>query len=142
MKVCFPVIENEGLSSRIYGHFASAPQFVLVDTETEETSAIPNHDKSAPEAGCNPFKALSGSQLDGVVVGGVGDNLLELLNMIGFRVYEAQSESVRENVELFVKQELPEVKKQGSAEAGRCGGEDGSNGCDHSHDDVDFETTH
>lgn len=142
MKVCFPVIKDEGLSSCIYGHFASAPQFVLVDTDTGETSAIPNHDKTDPEAGCNPFKALSGSRLDGVVVGGVGDNLLEMLNMMGFRVFEAQSESVRENVELFGKQELPEVKKQFSVEAGRCGGEEGSHQCSHSHDDVDLETAH
>ncbi len=135
MKVCFPVIEDEGMESRIYGHFASAPHFLLVDTETEATSAVPNQDRSAPEAGCNPFKALAGSELDGVVVGGIGDNLLELLNMMGFMVYEAQSESVRENAELFGRQELPEVKKQCSAEAGRCG--DGSGGCDHSHDDLD-----
>jgi len=137
MKVCFPVIKDEGFASKIYGHFASAPQFMLVDTETTEASAIPNHDMSDPEAGCNPFKALAGRQLDGVIVGGVGDNLLELLNMMGFRVYEAQSESVRENVELFVKQELPEVTKQGSVEAGRCGGEEAGGGCNHSHDDLD-----
>ncbi len=139
MKVCFPVIKDEGMASSIYGHFASAPQFVLVDTETEETTAVHNHDKDAPEAGCNPFKALSGSQLDGVIVGGIGDNLLELLNMMGFRVYEAQSESVRENVELFGRQELPELKKQGSVDAGRCGGAEGSHQCSHSHDDVEFD---
>jgi len=139
MRVCFPVIKDEGMASTIYGHFASAPQFMLVDTETEETSAIPNHDASAPEAGCNPFRALAGSQLDGVIVGGVGDNLLELLNMMGLRVYEAQSESVRENVELFGNRELPELKKQGSVEAGRCdGGEDGHQ-CSHSHDDAEID---
>lgn len=139
MRVCFPVIKNEGMTSRIYGHFASAPQFVLVDTETEEISAIQNHDESAPESGCNPFKALSGSQLDGVIVGGIGDNFLELLNMMGFRVYEAQSESVRENVELFARQELTEMKKQFSVDAGRCGGEEGNHQCSHTHDDVEFD---
>jgi len=139
MKVCFPVIKDEGMASRIFGHFASAPQFMLVDTETEETTSVHNHDKAAPEAGCNPFKALSGSQLDGVIVGGVGDNLLELLNMMGFRVYEAQSDSVRENVELFGRQELPELKKQGSVDAGRCDGEEGGHQCGHSHDEEEFD---
>ena len=137
MKVCFPVVKDEGLTSQIYGHFASAPQFMLVDTETKESSAIPNHDKSNPEAGCNPFKALVGRQLDGVVVGGIGDNLLAMLNMLGFSVYEAHSESVWGNVELFDRQELQDVKQQFSAEAGRCEDEDGSGGCDHSHDDLD-----
>jgi predicted Fe-Mo cluster-binding NifX family protein len=135
MKVCFPVIADQGLQSTIYGHFASAPLFLEVDTDTGQASSIPNCDKSNPEAGCNPFKALTGRQLDGVIVGGVGDNLLDMLNMMGFRVYEAQTESIVENVELFGKQELPEIKKQNSAEAGRCAGVSGEHGCNHSHDD-------
>jgi predicted Fe-Mo cluster-binding NifX family protein len=138
MKVCFPVLKDDGLQSTMYGHFASAPLFLEVDTDTGQASAIPNCDKFNPDAGCDPFKALAGRQLDGVVVGGLGDNLLEMLNMMGFRVYEAQTESVEENVELFGKQELPEMEKQNSAEAGRCGDESGESSCgDHSHDDED-----
>ena len=33
MKVCFPVEKNEGINSVVYGHFGSAPAFVMVDTE-------------------------------------------------------------------------------------------------------------
>ena len=139
MKVCFPVIADQGLQSTIYGHFASAPLFLEVDTDTGQASAIPNCDKYNPGAGCNPFKALTGRQLDGVIAGGVGDNLLEMLNMMGFRVFEAQTESVEENVELFGKQELPELQKQFSEEAGKCDGtsceQDCSLGCNHSHGD-------
>ena len=136
MKVCFPVIADQGLQSTIYGHFASAPLFLEVDTDTGQASAIPNCDKFNPDSGCDPFKALAGRQLDGVVVGGLGDNLLDMLNMMGFRVYEAQTESVEENVELFGRQELPELEKQNSAEAGRCDGGCGESSCgDHSHND-------
>jgi len=139
MKVCFPVIADQGLQSTIYGHFASAPLFLEVDTDTGQASAIANCDTHNPEAGCDPFRALAGRQLDGVIVGGVGDNLLEMLNMMGFRVYEAQTESVQENIELFGKQELPELQKQNSAEAGRCDGVSGEQGCnhDHHHEDED-----
>ena len=135
MKVCFPVIADQGLQSTIYGHFASAPLFLEVDTDTGHASAIPNCDKFNPDAGCDPFKALAGRQLDGVVVGGLGDNLLDMLNMMGFRVYEAQTESVEENVELFGRQALPELEKLNSAEAGRCDGVSGEHSCTHSHDD-------
>ena len=137
MRVCFPVLTDQGLQSTIYGHFTSAPLFLEVDTDTGETSVIANCDKHHPDAGCNPFRALTGRQLDGVIVGGVGDNLLELLNMMGFRVYEAQTASVEENVELFGKQELPELQKQNSVEAGRCAGIDGGHACSHSHDDAE-----
>ena len=135
MKVCFPVIADQGLQSTIYGHFASAPLFLEVDTDTGHASAIPNCDKFNPDAGCDPFKALAGRQLDGVVVGGLGDNLLDMLNMMGFRVYEAQTESVEENVDLFGKQALPELEKLNSVEAGRCDGVSGEHSCTHSHDD-------
>ncbi len=38
MKICFPVQENEGLGSRVYNHFGSAPMFIVVDTETDNVS--------------------------------------------------------------------------------------------------------
>lgn len=142
MKVCFPVIADQGLQSTLYGHFASAPLFLEIDTDSGQTSAIPNCDALNPDAGCNPFKALAGRQLDGVVVSGLGDNLLDLLNMMGFRVFEAQTESVQENIVLFGKQELPEVEKQNSAEAGRCGDESGDTGCDHNHEEEEEEEEH
>lgn len=140
MKVCFPVIANQGLQSTIYGHFASAPLFLEVDTETNEVTSIPNCDQSAPDAGSNPFKALTGRQLDGVIVGGVGDGMLQLLNMMGFRVFEAETESLKKNIELFANNALLEVEMKNSAEEGKCGGDDDSDGCNHSHshdDDCD-----
>jgi len=135
MKVCFPVLKDDGLQSTIYGHFASAPLFLEVDTDTGEVSSIPNCDRSDPDAGCNPFKALAGRSLDGVVVGGVGDGLLEMLNMMGFRVFEAQTENLQENVELFGNNALPELEVQNSAEAGRCAGVEDNHQCSHSHGD-------
>ena len=33
MKVCFAVEINHGIESAIYGHFGSAPHFVMVDTD-------------------------------------------------------------------------------------------------------------
>jgi len=44
MKICFPVEENKGLESAVYGHFGSAPGFVTFDTETEEAGFINNRD--------------------------------------------------------------------------------------------------
>jgi predicted Fe-Mo cluster-binding NifX family protein len=139
MKVCFPVVKDAGLQSPVYGHFTSAPFFLEVDADTGETSAIANCDASAPEAGCNPFKALANRRLDGVIVEGVGDGMLEMLNMLGYRVYEARTASIQENIDLFLRQELPEAQKMNSAEAGRCGDASEESGCDHSHDDEDHD---
>ncbi|MHC1698621.1 MAG: NifB/NifX family molybdenum-iron cluster-binding protein [Geobacteraceae bacterium] len=134
MKVCFPVIANQGLQSTIYGHFASAPLFLEVDADTGEVSSIPNCDRSDPDAGSNPFKALLGRQLDGVIVSGVGDGMLQILNMMGFRVFEAETESLQMNVELFKKNELPEVVVQNSEGAGNCADVEVGHQCSHTHD--------
>ena len=45
MKVCFPVSENQGLSSQVFNHFGSAPEFVVVDIITSEFQSISNSDK-------------------------------------------------------------------------------------------------
>ncbi len=132
MKICFPTATCEGIDGAIFGHFGSAPHFVIVDTETEETESVDNCDSFAPHDGCNPFKALFHRELDGVVVSGLGDSMLDMLNMGGFRVYQAESESIRENVELFKQNALYELQKQFSAEAGTCSGEDAEHGCSHS----------
>lgn len=139
MKVCFPVVKDAGLQSPMYGHFTSAPFFLEVDTDTGESSAIANCDTSAPEGGCNPYKALANRRLDGVIVVGVGDGGLDMLNMMGYRVFEAQTMSIKKNIDLFLKQELPEARKMNSAEAGRCGDASEESGCDHSHDDEDHD---
>ncbi len=136
MKVGFPVAQDAGLDSAIYGHFASAPLFLVVDTETEELSRFSNCDPLAPESGCNALKAVCGRRLDAMVVGGIGDGFLKILNECGIEVFQAESAGVSENVGRFKDQQLLKVVMLNSAAAGRCNdGEETSHGCDHSHDD-------
>jgi len=128
MKLCFPVIIDEGLNSRIYGHFSSAPMFVVVDTDTRQTTAIANCDRDNPYGGCSPFMALRAQKIDGIVVDGISDDALRTMNMAGFRVYEAQSSTVLENIELFMEKTFPELLVQNSHLEGTCSGKDA---CDH-----------
>lgn len=135
MKVCFPVADDNGLESTLYGHFASAPLFLVFDTDTRQSSIIRNCDEKNPYAGCNPFSALNGRQLDGIVVSGIGDEALRIMNFCGFRVFEAQSESIPENVALFEQSSLCESIKRDSHLEGRCSDDDGTpHTCNHSHD--------
>lgn len=136
MKVGFPVAQDAGVESRLYGHLASTPLFVVVDTDSKETAGFANCDPLAPEAGCNALKAICSRSLDAMVVGGIGDGFLRILNGCGIEVFQAESASVRENLTLFKEQQLAKVEMLNSAAAGRCNdGEDSSHGCNHSHDD-------
>ena len=126
MKVCFPVVENQGLESQIYGHFGSAPEFVVVDIVTSEVTAINNSDQIHQHGACNPVAGLGGHQVDAVVVGGIGGGALYKLNAAGIRAFQAREGTVAENVALFRSNELPEYMPGHT-----CGGHSHSDGCSH-----------
>jgi len=133
MNICFPVVADRGLDSEIYGHFASAPLFLVVDTVSGRSSAVVNCDPENPYGGCNPFSALHRQQLDAIIVGGIGDDALRTMNFCGFKVYQAHTPAVSDNLEQFDQNILPEMVLQESHLEGRCStGESGCN-CSHHH---------
>ena len=87
MKVAIPVAEYRGLESLVYGHFGSAPIFVLVDSETMSVEALGNQDQAHVHGQCSPVKALAGARPDAVVVGGIGAGAVRGLRAAGIKVY-------------------------------------------------------
>ncbi len=124
MKVCFPVQHVEGMESRVFNHFGSAPFFIVVDTSTNSVSTITNRDRHHMHGACNPILALDNQSIDAVVVGGIGGGALQRLNLSGIRVYRAAAESVRENVALYLAKGLQEFGMMhvcgGHSQGGRC----------------------
>lgn len=122
MKVCFPVNEPAALESEVFGHFGSAPAFLLVDTESDSVEVITNSDRHHAHGMCNPFTAIAGRTVDSVVVGGIGGGALMKLNGAGIEVYRASALTVRENLALYVSGQLPLVKPGGtcSTHSGDC----------------------
>ena len=72
MKVGFAVQTNEGIESRVYNHFGSAPAFIIVDTERTEVLTVNNKDLHHVHGACNPMMAIDGKSVDAMVVGGGG----------------------------------------------------------------------
>ncbi len=126
MKICFPVQKDEGLSSTVYGHFGSAPLFLVFDTKTSNLSAINNRDQHHVHGACNPMKALDNQRVDAIVVGGIGAGALTRLNQMGIKVHRAQAETVVENMSLFNMQRLPELSLSGC-----CSGHSSDGACAH-----------
>jgi len=126
MKICFPVHVNEGLASDVFGHFGSAPMFVVVNTDTGEVTSINNSDQIHEHGSCNPIAGLGGYQVDAIVVGGIGRGALHKLNVSGLRVFQAQQGTIDKNLELFKTDELPEFMPGHS-----CGGHGHDHECSH-----------
>lgn len=124
MKICFPVESDSGLESDIFGHFGSAPFFVVFDTGDNSTSTINNQDLGHIHGQCNPMKALDGKMVDAIVVGGIGAGAITGLNKMGIKVFRSAKGNIQENIRLFEEGALMEMTL-----AHTCGGH--INGCAH-----------
>jgi predicted Fe-Mo cluster-binding NifX family protein len=123
MKVGFAVRDNEGVESKVYDHFGSAPAFIIVDSEGKEVLAINNKDLHHAHGACNPIMALDGKSVDAMVVGGIGAGALAKLNSMGIKVYGAGASTVKENLALLGESKLQELSINNSCRAhqGGCG---------------------
>jgi predicted Fe-Mo cluster-binding NifX family protein len=126
MKVCFPVQKDEGLDSKVYNHFGSAPMFVVIDTDSNSIEKINNRDQHHSHGACNPMKALDNQKVDAIVVGGIGGGALTRLNQMGISVHRSKGETIRDNIEMFSAKALPVLTLQGC-----CGGHSDDGGCAH-----------
>ncbi len=125
MKICFPVEEEKGLESEVYGHFGSAPSFIVVELMSEKIKVISNNDQHHAHGACNPLRALNNEKVDAVVVGGIGMGALNKLNQIGIKVYKAAAPTIKENIKMIKSKELEEFTAQhscpGHMHVGGCG---------------------
>jgi predicted Fe-Mo cluster-binding NifX family protein len=123
MKVGFAVQQNEGVESRVYEHFGSAPAFIIVDTEGKDVLTVNNQDLNHVHGACNPVMALDGKRVDAMVVGGIGAGAITKLNAMGVKVYAAAASTVKENLELLTQDKLEELSVYNACRAhqGGCG---------------------
>ena len=123
MKVGFAVQVNEGLESAVYGHFGSAPAFVIVDTDLKQISAVDNTNAHHVHGACNPIMALGGNSVDAMVVGGIGPGAIMKLNAMGVKVFRAGAATVNENISLLGENRLLEFSMNNSCKehGGQCG---------------------
>jgi len=127
MKVCFAVQKDDGVESVVYGHFGSAPAFIVVDTEIDKAMTVNNRDLNHVHGACNPIQALGGLSIDAVVVGGIGAGAITKLQAQGVKVYRSAAATVKQNLDLLKGGKLPELSVQNA-----CGGhQEGQGGCSH-----------
>jgi predicted Fe-Mo cluster-binding NifX family protein len=125
MKICFPVAKVDGMESEVYGHFGSAPAFLVIETDSNTVTTINNKDQHHEHGACNPLKALNNQKVDAIVVGGIGGGALSRLKELGIKVFQSQASTIKENLAMFNKQALPEFAAThccpGHGHIGGCG---------------------
>ncbi len=109
MNICVPVENNDGLNSKVYGHFGSAPFFAICDVEGGKVEFIDNGNQHHEHGQCNPLGAIAGKSVSGILVGGIGARALQHLNAGGIKVFRAPQGPLSQALEMFKKSELPEM---------------------------------
>jgi predicted Fe-Mo cluster-binding NifX family protein len=123
MKIGFAVQNIEGIESKVYSHFGSAPAFIIVDTESQDILTVNNKDLHHAHGACNPIMALDGKKVDAMIVGGIGAGAIVKLNALGIKVLQAGAATVKENLALLNQNKLQELSTHNACQAhqGGCG---------------------
>ena len=94
MRICMPTDSSTGPASeaRVYGHFGSAPCFVIFDTESGGFQLVENGGREHEHGQCNPFQSLESQRVDALVTGGIGSRALQLFRQRNIKVYRVTQE--------------------------------------------------
>jgi predicted Fe-Mo cluster-binding NifX family protein len=84
--------QGPGATAAVYGHFGSAPGFVIADTEKNTFEVVQNSGREHEHGHCNPFQSLEAHSVDALVTGGIGQRALQLLRQRNIKVYRAEGE--------------------------------------------------
>lgn len=126
MKIAFPTDKDKGMESPVYGHFGSASAFIIVDSDSGAYQTVNNGDKDHIHGQCQPLAALGGTDVNAVVVGGIGAGALMRLNSSNIKVYRGVEGTVAENLRMIKADALPMLTMDQT-----CAGHGHQQGCAH-----------
>lgn len=134
MNICVPVLEDEGMKSRLSPHFGSAPFFAIADTVTGNHRTIRNQNEAHQHGMCNPLNAIRGERIDVLVVGGIGGGALSKLQAVGIAVMSANSPTLGEIIAEYKAGALHEINPEMACTHGH--GAKNHDSRDHAHGDA------
>jgi predicted Fe-Mo cluster-binding NifX family protein len=106
MKIAFPIKSDKGLNSVIDEHFGVAKLFLIVDTETKEFSTRANQKLDAEGSACKTTVIGKKEEVHAVITKCMGDGSQRSLASSNIKVYQAQKETVQDNLDLLEKDAL------------------------------------
>ncbi len=109
MKICIPIETNKGKGSKVYGHFGSAPFFLIYDDKNNLYEVINNINNHHPHGMCHPMDLLKDKNISIIISGAIGFRALNMLNNAGIRVYKTSGITVEQVLEKIKNNQLEEI---------------------------------
>jgi len=108
LKILVPVIDREGLASRISGHFGKAPYYAVIELDEEYNVRNICFIENPRAMGYRPGEYFAQQGIDYVVIGegGIGVRALENLRRYGVEVLVTNGETLKEIIESIKEQGL------------------------------------
>ena len=115
-RLVIPIEMSKGINSRISGHFGRAPFFMVIEIDEEgkvvKQEAVPNDSEHFGGKGLPPDRILK-LKPDAVVTHGMGPRALSRFQNAKVAVLRANSNTVKELLSSYAKDELEELTDQG-----------------------------
>ena len=109
MKICVTAI-SDNLDAQVDPRFGRCQYFLIVNSETMESKAIPNEALQATHgAGIQAAQTVANSGIKVVITGNVGPDAFRVLSAAGIKIVTGASGSVRDAVEKYKKGQLQEI---------------------------------
>ena len=109
MKICIPTEFPRGKESMVYGHFGSAPYFIIYDDENENLEVLDNSNQHHQHGNCHPIEAIGDKKVSFVVCRGMGARAIQGLNAAGIKVLVSDTATVAETIRAYKENTLAEM---------------------------------
>ena len=124
LRVAIPIKKDEGLNSKILGHFGQAEYFIIIDLNLPEISdSLSPTDidhwssqhyvvQSQPEQGCTTrVDLLIGNKIDILLVEAIGGKPFALFKRYGVTIYGGAIGTIKAVLNKFLSHKLEELKE-------------------------------
>jgi predicted Fe-Mo cluster-binding NifX family protein len=121
MKVIVPLDEQAGQSSKVCGHFGSAPFYAVADMDANTIEIIPNASNHHDHGSCTPAGFFSGLGISVLLCNGIGAGAAAKLQSMGIAVYMAEmAPTLEETLRRFNSGVLKKVTPQQACQGHGC----------------------
>ena len=107
MKIAIPV-DDKKIETTVCMSFGRTPYFLIYDTETKEESFLDNAAAASQGgAGIKAAETLLDKGVEILLTPRCGENAAAVFQTAGVALYKTSGESIRGNIDAFLKGELP-----------------------------------
>lgn len=112
VRIVIPVLEESGLNARLSEHFGRAPYFAVIELDTNgrvlNQKAVPNVSEHFGGTGRPPDRILQ-LEPDAIITYGMGPRALNIVQNARVAVLRATTNTVKEVIVAYNKNELEEL---------------------------------